>query len=135
MKDARFVPQAAGKIILSHWSNGNPLWSGGPPAEDAKMTVSYVQAYFNSSDPYRARDHAARCTDLNAANAICQIPDLTSPPEAGEVTFFSQAPNGNMTNNQTVFANDQAAKESSAAGRSSGVVTAILIAGLVAWVV
>lgn len=134
MSDARYVPQAAGKIILSHWSNGNSLWSGGPPAQDAKMTVSYVQAYFNSSDPARVHDHAKRCTNPNAANAICQIPDQTGPPETGRVNFFSQATNGNMTNNQTVYSKDKTAG-GAASARSAGIATAILIAGLVAWMV
>lgn len=133
MRDARYVPQAAGKVILSHWSNGNPLWSGGPPAVDAKITIQYVQAYFNSSDPARARDHATRCKDPNAANAICEIPALTGPPTPGNVHFFSQAASGNMTNNQTVYANDK--KESSAPRKSAGIVTAVLIAAMVAWVV
>lgn len=134
MSDIRYVPQAAGKVVLSHWSNGNPLWSGGPPVEDAKITVSYVQAYFNSSNPTRVKDHARRCPNPNAPNAICQIPDLTSPPEVGKVHFFSQASNGNMTNNQTVYARD-GDKGNSAPSRRAGIVTAILIAGLVALVI
>lgn len=132
MSDQRYVPQAAGKIILSHWSNGNALWSGGPPAEDTKITVSYVQAYFNSSNPARISDHAKRCPNPDASGAICHIPDLTGPPVIGGVNFFSQAVNGNMTNNQTVYAKN---KNNSAPSRKAGIVTAILIAGLVAWVV
>lgn len=98
------------------------------------MTVSYVQAYFNSSDPARIRDHAKRCPNPGAANAICQIPDVVGAPQAGQVNFFSQAVNGNMTNNQTVYSKDKDAK-GAAPARSAGIVTAILIAGLVAWVV
>lgn len=134
MSDTRYVPHAAGKIILSHWSNGNALWSGGPPAVDAKITVSYVQAYFNSSNPARISDHAKRCPNPSAPNAICQIPDLIGQPQIGKVNFFSQASNGNMTNNQTVYAKDKD-KGNSAPSRNAGIVTAILIAGLVAWVV
>lgn len=37
------VPTEAGHMILTHWSNGNPLWSGGPPVQDSSMTVSYVK--------------------------------------------------------------------------------------------
>ncbi|KAG4257083.1 hypothetical protein FPRO04_06733 [Fusarium proliferatum] len=44
------MPSSGGHLILQHWSNGNPLWSGGPPKEDATVTVSYVKAYFNSSN-------------------------------------------------------------------------------------
>ncbi|KAL2123334.1 hypothetical protein VTJ04DRAFT_3789 [Mycothermus thermophilus] len=51
MTSASGVPTTAGHLILSHWSNGNPLWSGGPPREDAVLKVRSVKAYFNSSDP------------------------------------------------------------------------------------
>ncbi|KAM0419604.1 hypothetical protein ACHAPD_003167 [Fusarium lateritium] len=47
------MPSSGGHLILQHWSNGNPLWSGGPPTKDAIVTVSYVKAYFNSSDHER----------------------------------------------------------------------------------
>src|SRR5580700_2143818 len=40
--DTSAVPTVAGHLILTHWSNGNQLWSAGPPAVDAVMTVSYV---------------------------------------------------------------------------------------------
>lgn len=133
MSDMPYVPQAAGKVVLSHWSNGNKDWSEGPPTEDTKITVSYVQAYFNSSNPSRISDHAKRCPNPNAPNAICQIPDLTGPPEVGKVNFFSQASNGNMTNNQTVYAKD--GDKSFAPSRRAGIVTAVLVAGLVALVV
>src|SRR5580692_10294863 len=33
------VPTQAGHLILTQWSNGNPLWSAGPPPTDAIMTV------------------------------------------------------------------------------------------------
>ena len=29
------------RLILQHWSNGNELWSGGPPAENAVLVVEY----------------------------------------------------------------------------------------------
>lgn len=44
------VPDTAGRVHVSHWSNGNEGWSGGPPGADARVTVSYVKAYFNSSE-------------------------------------------------------------------------------------
>src|SRR4051794_12067529 len=37
------VPNHAGHLVLQHWSNGNLLWSGGPPARDAATTVAYVK--------------------------------------------------------------------------------------------
>lgn len=84
-------------MILQHWSNGNPLWSGGPPPRDAVLTVSYVRAYFNSSTVARRSDWASRCRDSTAPGATCQIP---SAPNVRNPSFFSAM--SNMTNNQTV---------------------------------
>ncbi|KAG0128148.1 glycoside hydrolase family 16 protein [Tuber indicum] len=104
--DPKYIPQSAGKIILSHWSNGNPLWSGGPPEVDAKMTVSYVQGYFNSSLPSRQEDYKKRCKDRRSPKAICPIPDQKGPPKVGTVHFFSQQPGVDQTPNQTVYATE-----------------------------
>ena len=68
------VPTSGGHIVLQHWSNGNPLWSGGPPARNAIMTVSHVRAYFNSTQAERQHDWATRCVNAKAPNAICAIP-------------------------------------------------------------
>jgi hypothetical protein len=106
--DPSFVPSVPGKIILSHWSNGQPLWSGGPPAEDAVMLVSYIKAYFNSTDKARITDHATRCPDPSVTDGICQIPDQNGEPRSGQVPFFYQDPSRNMTNNQTIYGSTSA---------------------------
>ncbi|KAK3997332.1 beta-glucanase [Cladorrhinum sp. PSN332] len=94
------VPSSPGHLILQHWSNGNKLWSGGPPAEDAALTVKYVKAYFNSSTIQRQRDWHGRCRDVHAAHAVCKIPDITPVDHNAAGWFFKDK--GNMTNNQTV---------------------------------
>ncbi len=38
------VPSHPGHLVLQHWSNGNRLWTSGPPTSDAVSTVAYVQA-------------------------------------------------------------------------------------------
>ena len=84
------IPTQPGHITLSHWSTGNPDWSAGPPATDAILTVEYMKAYFNSSDPARQQDWSDRCKDPTAVNATCAIPEVTEPPN-GNVsakTFF-----------------------------------------------
>lgn len=43
------IPSTPGAIHFSHWSDGNPGWTNGPPVEDAVMTVAYVKAYCNST--------------------------------------------------------------------------------------
>ncbi|KAJ6787068.1 hypothetical protein PWT90_03207 [Aphanocladium album] len=55
------IPNHAGHLILQHWSNGNAKWSGGPPREDATIVVSYLKAYFNSSDASREGDWKTGC--------------------------------------------------------------------------
>jgi beta-glucanase (GH16 family) len=98
--DGPAVPSSPGHLILQHWSNGNRHWSGGPPAEDAALVVSYVKAYFNSSTEQRQRDWENRCHDPTAPGAVCRIPDVV-PGDAGAADWFF-GDQGNMTNNQTV---------------------------------
>lgn len=94
------VPTAAGHLIMSHWSNGNPLWSGGPPARDAAMAARYVKAYFNSSAEQRRADFERRCVDASAQGAVCEIPAVVPGNDSAAGWFFSDQ--GNMTGNQTV---------------------------------
>lgn len=138
MTDKNYIPSAPGKVILSHWSNGNPMWSSGPPEVDAIMTVQYVMAYFNSSNPERAENYNERCVDRNAPNAICEIPDQTSPPlfgpDAGDSKpyFFSQDPSNNKTNGQIVHGEVESGRKSDAASlMKSGAFGTVAIALLV----
>ncbi|KAI0867032.1 glycoside hydrolase, family 16 [Xylaria cubensis] len=108
------VPTTAGHLLLSHWSNGNPGWSHGPPTVDAVTTVSYVKAYFNSSLEQRQRDFELRCQDPMASGAVCAIPDRNA-------TFFFS--NGdNLTPNQTADgdADDGGIQDSSGKGGEDG---------------
>lgn len=124
MTEEQFIPSAAGKIVLSHWSNGNPLWSGGPPEEDAYMLVQYVKAYFNTTNEGRLRDYGGRCTNPNSPNAVCQIPDQIGAPlfypsdSSQRPYFFSEDPSNNKTNNQTIYGDVESGKKS---GHHSGV--------------
>lgn len=75
----RGVPSVGGHLILAHWSNGNPNWSGGPPEMDALLTVSYVKSYFNSSDPKRLSERVEKCNAAGTSDgAVCAIPDGTA---------------------------------------------------------
>lgn len=110
------IPTQAGHLILTHWSNGNPLWSGGPPAKDAIMTVSYVKSYFNSSLTERIQAFTSRCKDPHAPGAVCIIPDQTTPPGSIELNgnsnastfFFSNF--DNLTVGQIVYHQGQSRK-------------------------
>jgi hypothetical protein len=98
--DSSAIPTKAGHLILTHWSNGNPLWSAGPPAVDAVMTISYVKSYFNSSLTERTRAFESRCKDPHAPYAICRVPDQKIAPDP-------DGSNGNATANTYFFINTQ----------------------------
>ncbi|KAL7955410.1 glycoside hydrolase family 16 protein [Trichoderma compactum] len=90
------VPSGPGHIILQHWSNGNPLWSGGPPKEDTVLTVSYVKAYFNSSASTAQSSWAESCqkargydSDSSSNDRVCTIADVTAANASTGGTFFN----------------------------------------------
>ncbi|KAL9630656.1 MAG: hypothetical protein Q9204_004604 [Flavoplaca sp. TL-2023a] len=129
------VPRDPGHLMLSQWSNGDSKWSGGPPKEDAVMTVSYVKGYFNSSDTQRQSDWRNRCLDINAPNATCEVPENTAPPQTNATAntyFFSQQQN--MTVNQTLSGgnpNTIASGALSIHGSIQSISTAVLLSSLV----
>jgi beta-glucanase (GH16 family) len=94
-----FLPTNPGHIVLNHWSNGDQNWSAGPPQQDAVMTISYVKAYFNSSDSVRKSQLEAACPDPSASGSICLIPDQTVAPDPS-------GPNGNETAKTYFFTKD-----------------------------
>lgn len=100
-----YIPTHPMALHLNHWSNGNKLWTQGPPTTDAKVTYSYVKAYFNSSDPSRQKAYQGRCRDSGAKSAVCTVPDQTTPPDPaadhGESFFFYTQQN--MTDGQEVY--------------------------------
>jgi hypothetical protein len=133
------VPSTAGRIHLSHWSNGNPLWSGGPPEHDAVLTVSYVKAYFNSTNSTRTQQYAHMCPAEHTGelNQTCEIPTQFDPPnpfgnngnETGHTFFFTQQ--HNMTPGQTVYSTPL---DSPAMRQIRGVAQWVVVALLTLWV-
>ena len=105
MTDA--IPSGPGRLILNHWSNGDPNWSGGPPQTDAVMTVSYVKAYFNSSNETRNAEWTRACGDTRM-DRTCILPDQTGSIDptgqdgnvTGKTEFFSLQ---GQAVNQTVY--------------------------------
>ncbi|KAF2225735.1 concanavalin A-like lectin/glucanase domain-containing protein [Elsinoe ampelina] len=65
------IPREPGHLILNHWSNGDEKWSGGPPERDSVVTVSYVKAYFNSSDEGRTRVFEGNC--VPGVGEMCEV--------------------------------------------------------------
>src|SRR5262245_65874065 len=70
------LPTSGGRMFMNHWSNGDPLWSAGPPNSDTAMTVSYVKAYFNTTDTTRTDSYKKQCPTFDTSK-VCQIPEQT----------------------------------------------------------
>ncbi|KAJ1303989.1 hypothetical protein OPQ81_008398 [Rhizoctonia solani] len=54
------TPTVESRLIANVWSDGGPLWSRGPPTQDAIATVYYIKGYFNSS-ALSESDFNSRC--------------------------------------------------------------------------
>ncbi|KAG5936433.1 hypothetical protein E4U53_000235 [Claviceps sorghi] len=91
------VPSSGGHLILQHWSNGNTLWSGGPPAWDAVVLVTSVKAYFNSSVGQKDATWNDVCSDGGKREKMCQVSDKAS--EDGGSSDDSTGDNHGHANN------------------------------------
>jgi beta-glucanase (GH16 family) len=101
------IPTEGGSIFFNHWSNGDDKWSAGPPKSDTVMTISYLKAYFNSTDTERSQnDYKKRCPTYDPAK-VCAIPaqddapDRSKGKEAAKTYFFSHQKD--MTPGQTTY--------------------------------
>ncbi|KAF2468773.1 concanavalin A-like lectin/glucanase [Lindgomyces ingoldianus] len=118
------IPSESGRMFMNHWSNGDPLWSAGPPGQDTALIVSYIKAYFNSSDTARQKDYKTRCPTVDATK-VCQIPDqIVAPNPSGangnktaHTYFFSL--DGGYAPNQTVYNTTNATRNSALRGFAS----------------
>ena len=128
------IPTSPGRITLSHWSNGDPSWSAGPPATDAILTVQYLKGYFNSSDVARQNDWKNRCHHVKAVNATCPIPEVTTDTNSNATAhtfFFSREKN--MAANQTVSGMNSAASSMRWTQSASTAVIALMLVQLMEW--
>ena len=80
------VPHMPGRIMLNHWSNGDPNWSKGPPAADVHMTVAYVKAYFNKTT--EGNQPRNQCGNPKGKDAVCKVPHQFGPVNPGQNTTF-----------------------------------------------
>jgi beta-glucanase (GH16 family) len=100
------VPTEGGAIFFNHWSNGDASWSAGPPAADTVMTISYVKAYFNSTDTARSQNaYRNRCPKFDPSK-ICAIPSQDGPPDAKNLQSYFFSKQKDMTPGQTVYQGD-----------------------------
>lgn len=131
------IPSSGGHLILQHWSNGNDLWSGGPPLQDSTLAISYVKAYFNSSLLERQQQRSRDCGESTKHGSVplCPVFDVTAGNASTGGTFWSQDhednPNGNGVNRGN---GEEDGDSSGVAWRRSGcsvafVTTVLLISG------
>jgi len=71
------VPQLPGTLSLSHWSDGNPGYSGGPPTQNATLTITKVFAYYNASTPVPC---PASCTTSSSTGTSTGKPASSRNP-------------------------------------------------------
>lgn len=90
------MPSSGGHLILQHWSNGNPLWSGGPPKEDATVTVSFVKAYFNSSNSERQSQLVQQCHKSSEETSGCAVYDSDNDEIDNAVASTRRVAQGNF---------------------------------------
>jgi beta-glucanase (GH16 family) len=131
------IPVDPGRMFLNHWSNGDPKWSAGPPGADTAMTVTYVKAYFNTTNISQNTAYKKRCSSWNAPQ-VCQIPDQKIAPDFsgadGNITantYFFSLDGGDKTPGQQVFATTNAA--SSIFGSTSLSIYIPIVVALCSW--
>ncbi|KAI9268886.1 concanavalin A-like lectin/glucanase domain-containing protein [Phascolomyces articulosus] len=44
------IPSEPGRIIINHWTDGNPNFSGLPSVQDATLSIANLTVFFNSSE-------------------------------------------------------------------------------------
>jgi len=42
-------------FIVNHWTNGDPNWSGGPPAQTSSLVIEWLSLAFNTTTPKQCR--------------------------------------------------------------------------------
>ncbi|KAF2216151.1 glycoside hydrolase family 16 protein [Cercospora zeae-maydis SCOH1-5] len=126
-----------GALHVSHWSNGNEAWSGGPPKEDAVLMVSYVKGYFNVSSS-GTEEWRERCERAEGGEKeVCQVedqivaPDPTSGEDGNGETRFWTEQGGNGTGSGEPKAGGAAGRKKSSS--SSGFPEAWWLAFVLCW--
>jgi hypothetical protein len=129
------IPTSAGRFFMNHWSNGDPLWSAGPPLVDTPMTVSYVKAYFNSTDEARGKSHEKFCPKWDGAK-VCRIPELREAAPAHDAgTYFFSADGGDKTPGQITFRRTNAGGRLGFGVGSLSAMWVAMLSCLASWVV
>jgi hypothetical protein len=123
------IPSEPGHLFLNHWSNGDPLWSAGPPASDTSMTVSYIKAYFNSTNTVRHKEYSKQCPTFDSSK-VCSIPTQEVAPDGdnAKTYFFSQVKG--KTPGQTIYHTTNGNSAGRLFGAHTTIYTSILVSFL-----
>ncbi|KAI9245741.1 concanavalin A-like lectin/glucanase domain-containing protein [Sporodiniella umbellata] len=65
------VPSTPGRIMVNHWTDGNPNFSGGPPENNTELVVSHLNLFFNSSE-------SKEILVCQKRKAPCRVQDIMS---------------------------------------------------------
>ncbi|TKA81955.1 hypothetical protein B0A49_02532 [Cryomyces minteri] len=109
-----YVPNGPGFLLVNHWSNGNQYWSQGPPTSDAKLTLSYINAYFNSTSSTAsgaAASSGKSCT--GKGNGYCTISGTTGAAPSSSTSSSSVA--ASTSSSSTAVATSTSTTKTSAA--------------------
>lgn len=66
------VPQSPGRVMLNHWTDGNPKYSGAAPDQDAFLSVANLTVFFNSSDAHEPLSCQKMQEPCNVAGKLIQ---------------------------------------------------------------
>lgn len=119
------IPNAPGHIVLNHWSNGDQFWSGGPPEQDAAMTITHAHLYFNSSKVDLQKAFSSTCSHPDKSKQ-CTINDDIRIPLMSTVSTPSSTSH-NATDPNTI---DAAAKKKAMSKGSWGFIIVGCVVGL-----
>ncbi|KAI8987089.1 concanavalin A-like lectin/glucanase domain-containing protein [Pilobolus umbonatus] len=72
------IPKSPGRILFSHWTDGNPNFSGDLPTENAFMKIAQLNMFFNSSNS----DRPPVCQKSTSPCSVWEIMNRSIIPES-----------------------------------------------------
>ena len=96
------IPQVPGRLDLSHWSDGNPRYSLGPPTKNSTMTVSLLWATYNDANATQpaCKLTSTPCTIVDGVLGVLHNGNVTAVSAGGKT-----APNGIQTIQEPILIN------------------------------
>lgn len=103
------VPNSPGRVILNHWTDGNPNFSGGPPGQNSVLLVSHLDLFFNSSEsesPPPCQKSKTPCKvsgkEANVVRAITEkVPRVLTPTNNLDIMNRNLLPGTEVVSNSS----------------------------------